>query len=76
MGTADEVIDVCGLTCPRPLVETRKKLKRMESGQTLEVIGNHGPSKREVPEMMEEQGHKIVSVTEENGAWHVVIQKK
>jgi TusA-related sulfurtransferase len=72
---ADEVIDVKGLTCPAPLVETRKKLKRMEIGQTLEVIGDHGPSKKEVPEMMEEQGQEIVSITDEGGVWHVTIKK-
>jgi len=73
---ADETIDTKGLTCPQPLVETKKKLKRMEVGKTLEVIGDHAPSKREVPEMMEEQGHEIVSVTEQDGVWHVTIKKK
>jgi len=72
---ADVTLDVRGLTCPAPLVETRKKLKRMEIGQTLEVIGDHGPSKKEVPEMMMEQGQHVVSVTEENGIWHVLIKK-
>ncbi len=72
---ADEVLDVKGLTCPAPLVETRKKLKRMEVGKTLEVIGDHGPSKKEVPEMIGEIGHHILSVTEENGIWHVFIKK-
>ena len=72
---ADVVIDVKGLTCPAPLVETKKKLKHMEVGQTLEVIGDHGPSKKEVPEMIGEQGHQILSVTEQNGVWHVLIKK-
>jgi TusA-related sulfurtransferase len=72
---ADEKIDTRGLTCPQPLVETKKKLKRMEIGQTLEVTGDHAPSKKEVPEMMEEQGHEIVSVTENDGVWHVTIKK-
>jgi TusA-related sulfurtransferase len=72
---ADETLDVKGLTCPAPLVETKKKLKRMEIGKTLEVIGDHGPSKREVPEMMEEQGQFVISVTEEDGVWHVIIKK-
>ena len=71
----DEKIDTRGLTCPQPLVETKKKLKRMEIGQTLEVTGDHAPSKKEVPEMMEEQGHEIVSVTETDGVWHVTIKK-
>ena len=72
---ANEVLDVTGLTCPASLVETRKKLKRMEIGQTLEVIGDHGPSKKEVPEMIAEVGHQILSVTETGGKWHVLIKK-
>jgi TusA-related sulfurtransferase len=73
---ADEKIDVQGLTCPQPLIETKKKIKKMEIGKTLEVVGDHGPSKKEVPEMMEEQGHEIVSVTAEGNVWHVTIKKK
>jgi TusA-related sulfurtransferase len=73
---ADKKIDTKGLTCPRPLVETKKALKKMEVGQTLEVVGDHAPSKKEVPEMMEEQGHEIVSVKDEGGTWKVVIKKK
>jgi len=73
---ADESIDTRGLTCPRPLVETKKKLKRMEIGKTLEVTGDHMPSKKEVPEMMEEQGHEILSIKEIDGVWTVLIRKK
>ena len=73
---ADEVLDVKGLTCPAPLVETRKKLNKMQVGQILEVIGDHGPSKKEVPEVMEDLGHEIVSITDQNGVWHVTIKKK
>ena len=73
---ADEVIDVKGLTCPAPLVEARKKINKMQVGQTLEVIGDHAPSKKEVPEVMEDLGHEIVSVTDKDSAWHVIIKKK
>jgi TusA-related sulfurtransferase len=73
---ADKKVDTKGLTCPRPLVETKKALKKMEVGQTLEIVGDHAPSKREVPEAMEEQGHEIVSVNEKGGTWTVVIKKK
>ncbi len=71
----DEVIEVTGLTCPAPLVETRKKLNKMQVGDVLEIIGDHGPSKKEVPEAMEELGHTILSVTEKNGVWYVKIKK-
>jgi TusA-related sulfurtransferase len=72
----DKKVDTKGLTCPRPLVETKKALKKMEVGETLEVVGDHGPSKAEVPEAMEDQGHEIVSVKEKGGTWRVVIKKK
>ena len=73
---ADEVLNVKGLTCPAPLVETRKKLNKMQVGQTLEIIGDHGPSKKEVPEVMEDLGHEIVSITDQGGVWHVIVKKK
>jgi TusA-related sulfurtransferase len=73
---ADEVVQVTGLTCPAPLIETRKKLNKMQVGQTLEVIGDHAPSKKEVPEVMVDLGHEVLSVTDEGGVWHVVIKKK
>jgi len=73
---ANKKIDTKGLTCPRPLVETKKALKGLNVGDTLEVVGDHGPSKKEVPEMMADQGQEVVSVDEKGGVWTVVIKKK
>jgi TusA-related sulfurtransferase len=72
---ADNVLDVIGLSCPGPLVETRKKIKRMESGQTLEIRGTHAPSKKEVPEMLEEQGHEVLSIEQEGDVWIITVRK-
>jgi TusA-related sulfurtransferase len=73
---ADEILDCKGLICPRPLFETLKKLKRMEVGKTIEVIGDYPFSKSEITETMEKQGQEVVSVTEEGGIWRIVIGKK
>jgi len=73
---ADESIDVRGLTCPKPLVETKKKIRKMEVGKVLEVIGDHGPSKIEIPEMLEEAGNEIMDVSESEGVWKITILKK
>jgi TusA-related sulfurtransferase len=72
---ADETLDVKGMTCPRPLVETQKKLRKMEIGKTLEVVGDHGPSKKEIPETMEKVGQQVLSIDEKDGLWHIVIKK-
>jgi tRNA 2-thiouridine synthesizing protein A len=72
---ADETIEVKGLICPQPLIETQKKLRKMEVGKTLEVIGDHAPSKKKIPEAMKKQGQQVLSLKEEDGFWHITIEK-
>ena len=45
----DQVLDTCGLTCPMPLLKTKKALKGMNSGQILEILGNDPGSKNDIP---------------------------
>ena len=72
---ADETIDVKGLSCPQPLVETTKKLRKMEIGKTLEIIGDNGPSKKEIPDSMAKQGQQVLSVEDKDGIWQIVVRK-
>jgi TusA-related sulfurtransferase len=46
---AEFKIDVRGETCPVPLVEMRKALRKAEPGDVVEVIGTHSSSKKEIP---------------------------
>lgn len=71
----DEKLDVKGQTCPVPLVETRKKLNKMESGKVLEIVGNHGPSKKEVSDTMRDLGYEILGISEEGENWKILIRK-
>jgi len=72
----DEMLDVKGKTCPEPLVETRKKLNKMESGKVLKIVGDHGPSKKEIADVMKDLGHEIMDVQEEGVNWTILIRKK
>lgn len=40
-------VDCTGETCPIPLVETRKALRKAKEGDIVEVIGTHPSSKRD-----------------------------
>jgi tRNA 2-thiouridine synthesizing protein A len=73
---ADETLDCKGLICPRPLFETLKRLKKMEMGKTIEVIGDYPFSKSEITEAMEKLGQEVVLVSEEGGIWQIVIRKR
>jgi len=73
--TADETLDCLGMICPRPLFETLKRLRKMEVGKTVEVVGDYVPSIDEITEMMGKQGHEVLSVTTEGRVWRIVIRK-
>jgi len=53
-----EKIDVCGLSCPQPVIKTRKKILEMKSG-ILEVLVDTGTSRDNVSRMAEKEGWKV-----------------
>jgi len=73
---ANIVVDVKGETCPIPLIETRKALRKAAEGDIVEVVGTHQASKREIPMAVKNLGMELVNVTEaEGGVWHILIRR-
>ena len=72
---ADVKVDVKGETCPVPLVEMRKAIKKAEPGEIVEVIGTHPASKKEIPMAVEALGLELVDIEEKDGVWHIRIRK-
>jgi tRNA 2-thiouridine synthesizing protein A len=68
-------IDVTGETCPVPLVEMRKALKKASPGEIIEVVGTHPASKKEIPMAVEALGLELIAVEEKDGVWHIKIRK-
>jgi tRNA 2-thiouridine synthesizing protein A len=68
-------IDVQGQTCPVPLVEVRKALRKAVPGDIIEVVGTHPPSKKEIPMAVEALHLKLVSVEGSDTDWRIVIQR-
>jgi TusA-related sulfurtransferase len=71
----DTEIDVTGETCPVPLVEMRKALKKASSGEVIEIVGTHPASKKEIPMAVEALGYELVEIKETDGKWHIKIRK-
>lgn len=68
-------IDVTGETCPVPLVEVRKALRKAAEGDVVEVTGTHPASKKEIPMAMEAMGLKVLEIQEAGKKWTIRIQK-
>lgn len=68
-------ISTIGLNCPKPLIETRKALNKMQSGQILIVEGDHRVSLKEIPQAVKDSGDKILSVDDQDDKWIIKIKK-
>ena len=68
-------ISTLGMNCPKPLIETRKALRKMEKGQVLIVEGDHKVSKDEIPQAMEDTGDEVLGIKEEGSKWTIKIRK-
>jgi tRNA 2-thiouridine synthesizing protein A len=68
-------IDVQGQTCPVPLVEVRKALRKAVPGDIIEVVGTHPPSRKEIPMAVEALHLKLVSIEGSDTYWRIVIQR-
>lgn len=67
-------VHVLGETCPVPLIETRKAVRKASHGDIIEVTGDHPSSKKEIPMAVEEMGLELLSVEEENDQWKIRIK--
>lgn len=67
-------VDCVEETCPQPLVETRKAIRRASPGDVIEVSGDHPASKEEIPMAVEELGMELLSVDQDGDVWKIRIK--
>jgi len=68
-------VDVRGETCPVPLVEMRKALRKAAQGDIIEIIGTHPASKKEIPMAANALSVKIISDEQIEKEWKIRLQK-
>lgn len=73
---AEIKVDCMGETCPVPLVETRKALRKAQEGDIIEVQGTHPSSKKEIPMAVRSMGLELLDVQEKEGVWKIRIKNK
>ena len=73
--TADAVLDARGLSCPMPLLRTKKEIGKIQSGQVLHVQGTDPGSRNDIPGWCERSGHDYLGEKEESGYISFFIKK-
>ncbi|MBO1256728.1 sulfurtransferase TusA [Alteromonas sp. 5E99-2] len=72
---ADHTLDTLGLLCPEPVMMVRVQLRKMEIGQTVEVIADDPATKRDIPSFCHYMNHTLVAKQDETLPYRFVVKK-
>lgn len=70
-----QIIDARGAFCPGPLMELIAALKVSAVGEEVEIWSSDKGSVTDIPEWVKKVGHTLVTTTEKEGYWSVVVRK-
>lgn len=74
--TPDTVVDLKGLSCPMPVLKTKKALEAVEGGKILQVDLTDAGSKSDLPAMIKRTGNELLAMEENGGVFTFFIKKK
>ena len=72
---ADITLNALGRKCPMPVLMTKKELKKLNSGQTLELIVDDKGALKDVPALLHKTGDELLGTQEEGEQVTFTIKK-
>lgn len=72
----DKEYDASGLSCPLPILKTKKALAEMASGQVLKVTATDCGAVKDMQAFADQTGNTLLSTAEEKGAYIFFMKKK
>lgn len=74
--TVDRELDTKGLSCPLPILKTKKTLAEMASGQTIRVVCSDAGSVRDFQAFAKQTGNALVGQVEDGEFFVHLMQRK
>jgi tRNA 2-thiouridine synthesizing protein A len=75
MNDVDHVLDARGKNCPLPILEIRKTLKAMETGEVVQMLATDPGSTNDMKAFCGQTGHELLS-SEQQGAEYIFMVRK
>jgi tRNA 2-thiouridine synthesizing protein A len=72
----DKELDARGLSCPLPILKTKKSLNELTSGQVLKVLATDPGSIKDMQAFATQTGNPLLSSAEENKTYVFYLKKK
>jgi tRNA 2-thiouridine synthesizing protein A len=71
----NETLDCSGLSCPMPILKTKKAIDALQPGQVLKMIATDPGSKPDVEAWSRKTGHEVLEY-QQSGEKHIFFIKK
>lgn len=69
-------VDITDVVCPVTFVKAKVALEELDDGDILSIRLNDGEPVQNVPRSIKEEGHKVLSLTENgDGTYQLIVQK-
>jgi len=72
----DMELDARKLSCPLPILRTKRSLSQLGSGQVLRVLATDPESPRDFETFCRQTGNELLSSTEGNGEFVFLIRRR
>lgn len=70
-----KIVDTSGMSCPVPLLKTKKALKEMNTGEVLKVISTDPGSENDIPNFGNKGGNSYLGKTDSGNSIIHFIRK-
>jgi len=70
-----KTLDVKGLPCPQPVIQTKDFLEGLEEGEVFQIVLDNQASANNVKKFLNSQGHQLISETEKGEEIILVVKK-
>ena len=72
---ADQLLDTSGLSCPIPILKTKKALAALQPGATLAVIATDPAAPKDIEAFCRATGHTLIEKSERDNRFFFVIER-
>ncbi len=75
MTTVAEKLDTRGMSCPLPILKTRKAINQINVGEVLEITATDPGSVKDMASFCEQTGNRLVASNESVDGYVFLIEK-
>ncbi|MGR8919706.1 MAG: sulfurtransferase TusA family protein [Gammaproteobacteria bacterium] len=72
---ADLLLDTKGLNCPLPILKTKKSMKDVDVGGTIEVLATDPAANEDFEAFCRTTGHELVEAGQDGDVYRFVIRR-